>query len=104
MKNVQVIDGAANAAYDIWQITDELFSVIFPVVGQNVEFSDDLFKRMSDIEKKAFGECAWKMPVPKSEAQGIDGTIFYGLPEKKAFYPNKRESDLGQSSRGWRHP
>ncbi len=30
MKNIQVIDGALNCVYDIFPLTDEDFSVIFP--------------------------------------------------------------------------
>jgi hypothetical protein len=29
MKNIQIIDGADNCAYDIYQITDEDFKIIF---------------------------------------------------------------------------
>ena len=48
MKNVQVIDGADNCTYDIYQFTDEEFAVVFPGDGQDVEFAEELYDRLSN--------------------------------------------------------
>jgi hypothetical protein len=37
MKNIQIIDGAENATFSIFQATDEEFTLIFPRAGQNLE-------------------------------------------------------------------
>jgi len=44
MKNIQVIDGADNAAYDIFAATDEEFAMIFPA-GQDVAFISEVLNR-----------------------------------------------------------
>jgi hypothetical protein len=44
MKNIQIIDGAKNSVYDIFQATDDEFAVIFPN-GTNVAFSDEISGR-----------------------------------------------------------
>lgn len=45
MKNVQVIDGAMNCAYDIFSANDSDFAVIFPR-GKNIEFIEDFYARV----------------------------------------------------------
>ncbi|CDX26653.1 conserved hypothetical protein [Mesorhizobium sp. ORS 3324] len=93
MKNVQVIDGANNAAYNVYEIPDDEFELIFPN-GQDIEFIEDLVKR---IGRKKAGEVISllnKGLKKKSEINGIHGTLFYELRrEKKRYYPNKKFSD-----------
>lgn len=43
MKNIQVIDGAMNCAYDIFAATDEEFKLIFPNEGQDIQFAEDIY-------------------------------------------------------------
>ncbi len=93
MKNIQVIDGAENCAYDIFQISDESFAKIFPN-DQDVEFSEDLYERLGNEEVRKILEPAWEKKFDKKSVTGIHGTLFYGLHDKKRFYPNKKESDL----------
>jgi hypothetical protein len=49
MKNIQVIDGANNAVYDIFAATDEEFTLIFPE-GQDVAFIEEVLARGSEKE------------------------------------------------------
>lgn len=42
MKNVMVIDGALNCAYDVFQATEEEFRSMFPAPGQDIQFIEDL--------------------------------------------------------------
>lgn len=49
MKNIQIIDGALNATFSIFQATEEEFAAIFPD-GQDMELAEDLFERLGDEE------------------------------------------------------
>ncbi len=92
MKNIQVIDAAINCAYDIFAATDEEFKLIFPDDGQDVEFNDNI-DYSNDQIRKAFKNI-WERRQDKKNVNGIHGTLFYQLDEKKKFYPNKKEEDL----------
>lgn len=92
MKNIQVIDGAANCTYDIFAATNEEFEAIFPN-GTNIEFIEDVVERLGEDAAGQVLEPLWSRPVAKSEVQGIHGTLFYGLLHKKQYYPNKLDSD-----------
>lgn len=94
MKNIQIIDSAENCAYDIFAASDEDFAAIFPEPGQDVEFIGDVFERLGESEAAALFQRLWPHPVEKPKARGIHGTLFYGLDQKKEFYPTKRERDL----------
>ena len=94
MKNVLVIDGALNCAYDIYTISDADFEIIFPD-DQDIEFAEDLEDgRLSEQELEDLGKRLWKNRIEKKLVNGIHGTLFYGLGIKKKFYPNKKDSDL----------
>ena len=95
MKNVQVIDGSQNCTYPIYQFTEKQFALIFPGQNQDIEFASDLTARLSDQDQDTAFEGAWDRPIRKTQAQGIDGTLFYGLDHKKVYYPNKSERDVG---------
>ena len=91
MKNIQVIDRAVNCAYDVYSATDEEFLKIFPAPDQDIQFNDEI---EDDPEIRQILARLWKRRLNKSEVQGIHGTLFYQLPEKKPFYPNRKEQDL----------
>jgi hypothetical protein len=91
MKNIQVIDGAMNCAYDVYATTEEEFLKIFPGVDQDIQFIEDI---RDDEEIKQILARMWKQRLSKPEIHGIHGTLFYELTAKKQFYPNKKESDL----------
>ena len=99
LKTILIIDGAANCAYDCFQADDELFAAIFPADGQDIEFIEDFGAREADGRLNHLFAAMWKRPVAKTNIRGIDGTLFYGLQEKKEFYPNKRDSDLNGTGR-----
>lgn len=94
MKNIQVIDGAVNCAYCVYQVSDEDFSLIFPGANQDIEFIDDLFDRLGDQKAEKILSLIWKRRTDKKNISGLHGTLFYQLECKKKFYPNKRELDL----------
>ena len=92
MKNVQVIDGAQNCHFPIFQATDEEFALIFPGDGQDIEFSEDIAERL----RKNGGsiEGMWDRPIEKSKANGIHGTLLYQFESKRKFWPSsKRQRD-----------
>jgi len=94
MKNIQVIDGAANCAFSVYHISEETFSAIFPGERQNIEFIDDLIVRLGERKAGQLLTPIWKHRVEKEDIVGLHGTLFFEMEFKKKFYPNKRESDL----------
>jgi hypothetical protein len=94
MKNIQIIDRAENGSFSIYTTPDHIFQQLFPQSGQDVEFLEDVIDR---IGKKKTGELikyTWNSRQEKSEVQGIHGTLFMDMNNRKVFYPNKKESDL----------
>lgn len=92
MKNIQIFDGANNAVYDIFSATDDEFALIFPV-GEDVAFIDEVYERQSASELNLVFEKIWARRIPKKEAMGIHGLLFYELEEKKKFYPTRRDEE-----------
>tara|TARA_R100001129_G_scaffold167480_1_gene135119 strand:- start:2819 stop:3154 length:336 start_codon:yes stop_codon:yes gene_type:complete len=93
MKNIQIIDGAPNATFSIFQATDEEFAVIFPD-GRDMEVAADLCERVGDDEAGRVLTPIWQRPVLKSDAMGIHGTLFYDAEERRDFLPlSRREVD-----------
>jgi hypothetical protein len=89
MKNIQIIDGALNCVYDIFQATESEFNLIFKN-GTNIMFSDELDNGI-EVEK-AF-ENIWARRIPKDTAMGIHGTIFYQMEHKKEYYPTRKDEE-----------
>ena len=94
MKNVQVIDGADNCTYSIYQFTDEEFSVVFPGPGQDIEFAEDAIARVENSELGRVLSPVWKRLIKKTDVVGIHGTLFYELLKKKKYYPSKRDKEM----------
>ena len=92
MKNIQVIDGAVNSVYDIFAATDEEFSLIFPE-GQDIAFIDEVYGRGDPQALDIAFKAIWSRRIPKSEADGIHGLLFYELEEKKVYYPTRRDEE-----------
>ena len=93
MKNVQVIDGAANATFSVFQATEDEFAVIFPG-GRDMEIVDDLVERVGEEEAGRVLTTLWGRPVLKREAMGIHGTLLYDADDRREFLPvSRREVD-----------
>jgi len=89
VKNVQIIDGADNCTFSIFQLTDAEFALAFPGAGQDIQFAEDLTK----VAARAVA-AAWERPIPKAEAMGLHGTLFYGFANRRDSFPvSKRERD-----------
>ncbi|QNN65261.1 hypothetical protein H9L12_01010 [Sphingomonas rhizophila] len=91
MKNVQIIDEAINSRYAIYSVSDDEFAKLFPGERQDIEFVEDVIDRLGEEAAAAILEPMWDRMIPKPEIQGIHGTLFFGLTEKRKFYENKRE-------------
>ncbi len=94
MKNIQVIDGADNCAFSICLVDDKDFKAIFPARGQDIEFAEDLAKR---IGNKRAGELIIRSTtrrIRKKDAMGIHGTLFFQMDSRRKYFPNKRENDI----------
>ncbi|HET6238475.1 MAG TPA: hypothetical protein VFE41_26490 [Acetobacteraceae bacterium] len=75
MKNIQIIDDAANCTFSLFQATDE----------------EDLrsLPRQADVLEAL--NRIWERPIRKQDAHGIHGTLFYELERYKKWYREKRE-------------
>jgi catechol 2,3-dioxygenase-like lactoylglutathione lyase family enzyme len=94
MKNIQVIDGALNCTFSLFQATDEEFALIFPEPRQDIQYAEDLAKLPEqEAINLALGRI-WERPIRKQDAQGIHGTLFYQLERYKAWYRAKREGAI----------
>ena len=92
-KNIQIIDAATNYSYSIFQATEEEFGSIFPDERQNIEYSEDLFARLAEGAEKILS-MVWRRPIQKKNANGIHGTLFYGMQYRKEFFTDKKEKEL----------
>lgn len=90
MKNIQVIDGAQNAVYDIFGATDEEFALIFPP-GQDIAFISEVLARGPKAElDEALGRIC-KRRLRKCDAMGVHGVLFYQLDNKMQYYPSRTD-------------
>lgn len=87
MKNIQIIDGAENATFSIYQATEDEFAAIFPLKNQDVQFNDEI---PDTIEASSALKSIWTRPVIKQRVCGIHGTIYYGFPERKEYFTQSR--------------
>jgi hypothetical protein len=89
MKNIQVIDGAANCTFSLFQATEEEFQLLFPQPLQDIQYAEALFALPNHSEIEAALNRIWERPIRKQDAQGIHGTLFYQLQRYKEWYPRK---------------
>jgi hypothetical protein len=94
LKNIQIIDGALNATFSVFQATEDEFAAIFPADGQNMEFIDDFIERVGDERAGQILKPVWDRPILKRDAQGIHGTLYYEYEARRQYLPvTKREVD-----------
>jgi len=92
VKNIQIFDGADNAVFDVFAATDEEFSLIF-ASGTDVAFIDEVYQNQPlHALDSAFTEI-WTRRVPKRQAMGIHGILFYECNHKKVHYPTRRDEE-----------
>jgi hypothetical protein len=98
MKNIQVINGALNCTFSLFQATDEEFALLFPGPQQDIQYVEDLVHLAEQSEINSALCRIWERPIRKSEAQGIHGTLFYQLERYKKWYREKREDAIEPSA------
>jgi hypothetical protein len=97
MKNIQIIDGAVNATFSVFQATEEEYASIFPN-GRDMELIEDLIERLGDEAGRMLAPI-WERPILKRDALGIHGTLFYDNQRTQRKIPHsKREVDWDDSS------
>ena len=96
MRNVQIIDGASNATYSLFQATDDEFAAIFPD-GADMEKIEDLIDRLGNGEASQLLTSVWSRPILKRDASGLHGTLFYDN-EDRQLPASKREVDWDEQS------
>jgi hypothetical protein len=96
MKNVQIIDGANNATFSVFQATDEEYAALFPS-GRDMELAEDLIERLGEEEAARLLAPLWNRPILKRDAMGIHGTLFYDNALRR-IPPSKREVDWDDHS------
>ena len=98
MKNIQVIDGAQNCTFSIFQATNEEFSLLFPEPRQDIQYAEDLAALPKQKKVKAALRDVWTRPIRKQDADGIHGTLLYQLDRYKQWYREKREEAVDPSA------
>jgi hypothetical protein len=98
MKNIQVIDGAENCTFSVFQATEEEFILLFPEPNQDIQYAEDLFKLPTKDEISAALNRIWERPIRKQDAHGINGTLFYQLERYKKWYHENREAAIDPSA------
>jgi hypothetical protein len=94
LKNIQIIDGALNATFSVFQVTEDEFAAIFPADGQDMEFIEDFIERVGDERAGQILRPVWDRPILKRDVQGIHGTLFYEYEARRQYLPaTKREVD-----------
>ena len=98
MKNIQIIDGALNCTFSLFQATDEEFALLFPEPRQDIQYAEDLVHLPKQEEVNAALQRIWERPIRKRDAQGIQGTLFYELERYKRWYRENREDAVDPSA------
>jgi hypothetical protein len=98
MKNIQIIDGAVNATFSVFQATDKEFAAIFQD-GCDIELVEDLIERIGQEAAGFLLAPLWDRPILKRDALGIHGTLFCDNEHRRDHIPpSKREVDWDDGS------
>lgn len=94
MKNIQVIDGAANSIFEIYQVPNDLFDILFPN-STDIAFVDEIDKDDETREGKRFWNMVYQHPVNKKRVAGIHGTLHLtaSLVDKE-YFPTRKEDEV----------
>jgi len=98
MTNIQVIDGAANCTFSLFQATDDEFELLLPEPRQDIQYAEDLARLPQQDEVASALQRIWQRPIRKQDVQGIHGTLFYQLQRYKHTYREKREEAVHRSA------
>ena len=96
VRKVQIIDGATDATYGLFQATDEELAAIFPA-GCDMEMVEDLTSRLGEDTASRVLTSLWRRPISRREAMGLHGTLFYDN-QHRQLPASKREVDWDERS------
>jgi len=69
---------------------------MWPTANRNNPRDDDLISMPNHADQASLEKALsaiWTRRLPKSEAQGIHGTLFYEHERKNAYYPTRRDDE-----------
>ncbi len=95
MKNVLLVDSTKNCRFDIYEITDAQYALIFRNEDQDVEFASALEARLISTENLRVFDNAWNRRVAYADVKGIHGTLFHNLDTKMKYYPTRQREHMG---------
>jgi hypothetical protein len=94
MKNIQIIDGAKNSTFDIYQISDDLFDLIFSN-DTDIAFLAEVEQRLDNRNDSKFWDAVYGHKVDKKKVTGIHGTLHLtGSYYSQEFFPTRKESQV----------
>jgi hypothetical protein len=94
MKHIQIIDGAVNSIFEIYEVSDELFQLIFPG-DSDIAFSNDVEYAFQKMDGDQLWALVYESRVDKKDVLGIHGTLHLtGSNCKKEFYPTRKETEV----------
>lgn len=99
-RNIMVIDSGVACAFDVYSCDAAVFDLLFPN-GADIAFGDELDRDAIDKMSPSAWSSIWLNPVLKPRVEGVHGLLFFDLPGKKRFYPNRSERDLDGWARPW---
>ena len=82
--------------HDIFEATEEEFSLIFPGRGQDIEFASDFVERIGEEYEELISRI-FERRVSKPDVVGMHGILFYNFDYKKEMYPDKTRADMDVS-------
>jgi hypothetical protein len=91
MKNIQIIDGSINSIFEVFEVDEGQFNMLFPN-NNNIAFIDDFPELDDDIN---FWNSLYNRRIDKISVNGIHGTLHLtGSYVEKEEFPNRKESDV----------
>ena len=97
LRNIQIVDGADNATFSLFQATDDEFNQIFPTIGQDMEISEDFVQRVGEAHANLIFNAIWERPILKRDVNGIHGTLYFNYQSRRRYIrASKREVDLDE--------
>jgi len=92
VKNIQVIDSAQNAVYDIFAAPAHVDLVFLP--GTAIAFSQEIATRPDADKVFDVLNGIWGSRLAKTDVVGTHRTLFYGLRHKRQYYPTLRDEAI----------
>jgi hypothetical protein len=94
-----VVDGAMNATFSVFQITEDEFDRIFPAPGQDIAFIEEVIAVHGDAATGEMMAPIWERPILRRDVDGLHGLLIYDGSDRIPFHPaSRREADWNDSA------